>query len=39
MVVFRKQLKGKTVDYDLERYLKEKNGKAEEPAPEEGAAD
>ena len=39
MVVFREQLKGKTVDYDLERYLKEKeNGKAEEPAPEEGAA-
>ena len=39
MVVFREQLKGKTVDYDLERYLKEKeDGKAEEPAPEEGAA-
>ena len=39
MVVFREQLKGKTVDYDLERYLKEKeNDKAEEPTPEEGAA-
>ena len=40
MTIFREQLKGKTVSYDLERYLKEKtDGKAEEPAPEEGAAD
>ena len=40
MVVFREQLKGKTVDYDLERYLEGKeNGKAEEPAPEESTAD
>lgn len=34
MVVFREQLRGKTVDYDLERYLEGKeNEKAEEPAP------
>ena len=39
MVVFREQLKGRTVDYDLERYLeRKKNEKAEEPAPEKGAA-
>ena len=39
MVVFREQLKGRTVDYDLERYLEgKKNEKAEEPAPEKGAA-
>lgn len=38
MVVFREQLHGKTVDYNLEQYLKEKaNDKAEEPAPEEGS--
>lgn len=40
MAIFREQLKGKTVSYDLERYLKEKaDAKTEEPAPEEGAAD
>ena len=39
MVVFREQLKGRIVDYDLERYLKEKaDAEAQEPAPEEGAA-
>lgn len=39
MVVFREQLKGKTVDYDLEAYIKEKaDAKTEEPTPEEGAA-
>ena len=38
MVVFREQLKGKTVDYDLERYLEGKeNEKTEEPTPEEGS--
>lgn len=40
MVIFREQLAGKTVSYDLERYLKEKaDAKAQEPTPEEGAAD
>lgn len=40
MAIFREQLAGKTVSYNLERYLEEKaNAKAEEPAPEEGAAD
>lgn len=40
MTIFREQLKGKTVSYDLERYLKEKaDAKAQELAPEEGAAD
>lgn len=39
MTIFRKQLKGKTVSYNLEQYLKENtDATAEEPAPEEGAA-
>lgn len=40
MAVFRAQLRGKTVSYDLEAYERRLNdAKAEEPAPEEGAAD
>ena len=39
MVIFREQLKGKTVSYNLEQYLKEKaDAEAQESAPEEGAA-
>lgn len=46
MAIFRAQLKGKTVSYDLEAYEKnlddrrkeDCDGETEEPAPEEGAA-
>lgn len=37
MTIFREQLKGKTVSYDLERYLKEKaNGGEQSPKDAEG---
>lgn len=40
MAIFRTQLRGKTVSYDLEAYERRlKDAKAEEPAPEEGTAD
>ena len=40
MAIFRTQLRGKTVSYDLEAYERRlKDAKAEESAPEEGAAD
>ena len=40
MAIFRAQLRGKTVSYDLERYMKEKaDAETEEPATEEGADD
>lgn len=35
MVIFREQLKGKTVSYNLEQYLKEKTNGNEEPCPED----
>lgn len=35
MVIFREQLKGKTVSYNLEQYLKEKTDGNEEPGPED----
>lgn len=39
MAVFRAQLNGKTVSYDLGAYERKlKDAEAEEPAPEEGAA-
>lgn len=34
MVIFREQLKGKTVSYNLEQYLKEKTDENGEPGPE-----
>ena len=40
MVIFREQLKGKEVDYDVEAYKKSKaEAKAEGGAPAEGAGD
>lgn len=40
MAIFRAQLRGKTVSYDLEAYERRlKDAEAEESAPEEGAAD
>ena len=35
MVIFREQLKGKTVSYNLEQYLKEKTNGNEESGPED----